>query len=131
LSPPEPVEERKDIRSIGFPWPGEWILQRDEGRQKTTVIWKGKAEEEYPWGKETNLEQMTYEIEDAHPAVNTVRGETETTYKLKDRTLTWRGHLLVTSDEKNFYYDYKREVLEDGRPVKQKTWKETIARDHQ
>jgi predicted acyl esterase len=131
LSPPEPIEERKDIRSIGFPWPGEWILQRDQAHQKSTVIWKGKSEEEYPWGKETDLEQMTYEIEDANPAVNSVRGEAETIFQLKDRVLRWRGHLAVTSDEKNFHYRYTRELWKDGQVLKRKTWDETIPRDHQ
>jgi uncharacterized protein len=128
---PEPSEERKDIRTVGFPWPGEWTLQRDQAHQKATVIWKGKSESEYPWGRETDLEQMTYEIADANPAVNTVKGEAETTLQLKDRVLTWRGHLSVTSDAKNFFYKYTREVLKDGSVVKQKTWEETIPRDHQ
>jgi uncharacterized protein len=128
---PEPSEERKDIRTVGFPWPGEWTLQRDQAHQKATVIWKGKSESEYPWGRETDLEQMTYEIADANPAANTVKGEAETTFQLKDRVLTWRGHLSVTSDANNFFYKYTREVLKDGSVVKQKTWEETIPRDHQ
>jgi uncharacterized protein len=128
---PEPSEERKDIRTVGFPWPGEWTLQRDQAHQKATVIWKGKSESEYPWGKETDLEQMTYEIADANPAANTVKGEAETTFQLRDRVLTWRGHLSVTSDANNFFYKYTREVLKDGSVVKQKTWEETIPRDHQ
>jgi len=131
LSAPEPSEKRADIKAFGFPWPGEWILQRDEGRQKTTVVWKGKDGAEYPWGKETNYEQLTYEVEDAHPAVNAVHGEAETIYELKGRVLTWRGHLAVTSDGTNFYYKYTREVLKDGQVVKQRTWEETIPRDRQ
>jgi hypothetical protein len=35
------------------------------------------------------------------------------------------------SDLKNFYYGYKRELVENGRVVRQKTWQETIPRDHQ
>jgi hypothetical protein len=52
-------------------------------------------------------------------------------FTLKGRTLTWRGHLLVTTDQKNFYYKYTRELLKDGALIKSKTWQETIARDHQ
>ncbi|PYX86549.1 MAG: peptidase S15 [Acidobacteria bacterium] len=131
LSAPEPTEERKDIHSVGYPWPGEWTLLRDEGHQKSTVLWKGKSETDYPWGKETDYETMTYELEDAHPEANGVQGEAETIYQLQGRTLTWRGHLAVTSDEKNFFYKYTREVLRDGKLVKQKSWEETIPRDHQ
>jgi uncharacterized protein len=131
FSPPQPSEERKDIHSVGYPWPGEWTLERDEARQKTTVVWKGKSQTDYPWGKETDYEQLTYDVDDAHPATNSVRGEAESVYKLQGRVLTWRGHLLVTSDEKNFFYKYTRELLKDGTMLKQKTWQETIPRDHQ
>jgi predicted acyl esterase len=131
FSPPQPSEQRADIHSVGYPWPGEWTLQRDEGRQKTTVVWKGKSETNYPWGKETDYEQLTYDAEDANPAVSAVRGEAESIYELKGRVLRWRGHLSVSSDEKNFFYKYTRELLKDGQMLKQKTWQETIPRDHQ
>jgi uncharacterized protein len=131
FSLPQPSEERKDIHSVGYPWPGEWTLERDEARQKTTVVWKGKSETEYPWGKETDYEQLTYDVNDARPSANSVRGEAESIYELKGRVLSWRGHLSVTSDERNFFYKYTRELLKDGQMFKQKTWQETIPRDHQ
>jgi predicted acyl esterase len=131
FAPPQPSEERSDIRTAGFPWPGEWKLERDEARQKSTVYWRGKDESEFPWGKEVDLENLTYEIEDNRPEVNTVKGEAEGIVTLKDRVLTWRGHLLVTSNQQNFFYKYTRELLKDGQVVKQKTWQETIPRDHQ
>jgi predicted acyl esterase len=130
-SPPQSAEQRTDLKSFGFPWPGEWLVTRDEGRQKTTVLWKGKMGGEYPWGKETDLEKLTYEIEDVHPEVNVIRGEAETTMELKGRVLVWSGHLSVTSDAKNFYYKYIRELRKDGVLVKTKTWEETIPRDLQ
>jgi len=40
VSPPQPSEERTDLKSMGFPWPGEWHVPHDEGRQKTSVLWK-------------------------------------------------------------------------------------------
>jgi hypothetical protein len=60
-----------------------------------------------------------------------VRGEAESVFTLKGRTLTWRGHLQVTTDQKNFDYKYTRELLKDGQVLKSKTWQERIARDHQ
>jgi uncharacterized protein len=131
VSPPQPSEERSDLKSFGFLWPGEWVVTRDEGRQKATVVWKGKMGGEYPWGKETDLEQLTYEIEDAHPEINVIHGEAETTLDLKDRVLVWSGHLSVTSDANNFFYKYTRELRKDGNVVKTKTWGETIPRDLQ
>jgi predicted acyl esterase len=128
---PQPSEERKDITDVGFPWPGDWKLERDEASQKATVYWKGKAEEHYPWGKELDYESLTYHVDDAHPETSPVEGEAETIFLLKDRELRWRGHLSVTTDQKNFYYKYTRELLKDGQMMKQKTWQETIPRDHQ
>jgi len=131
VSPPQPSEERTDLKTMGFPWPGEWHVTRDEGRQKTTVLWKGKMGSDYPWGKETDLEQLTYEIQDDHPETNTIHGEAESTLELKNRVLVWRGHLSVTSDARNFYYKYTRELLRDGNLLKTKTWEEAIPRDLQ
>jgi uncharacterized protein len=131
FSPPQPTEERTDIKSEGFPWPGEWTVERDEAHQKTTVHWKGKDEYTYPWGKEDDFENLTYEGDDAHPETCSVHGEAESIFALKGRTLTWRGHLLVTTDQKNIYYSYTRELLKDGQMLRTKTWKETISRDHQ
>ncbi|MBZ5596911.1 MAG: CocE/NonD family hydrolase [Acidobacteriia bacterium] len=131
FAPPEPEEERKDIRSEGFPWPGEWTVERDEARQKTTVHWKGKDAAEFPWGRENDFESMQYDLDDAHPEANAVHGETESIFALKVRVLSYRGHLSVTSDARNFYYKYTRELLKDGKLLKTKTWQETIPRDHQ
>lgn len=42
VSPLQPTEERTDLKSFGFPWPGEWIVTRDEGRHKSTVALERK-----------------------------------------------------------------------------------------
>ena len=131
FSPPQPSDERPDMKEEGFPFPGEWTVERDEARQKATVHWKGKDSYEFPWGKEDDFESMTYEADDAHPETCSVRGEAESIFTLNGRTLTWRGHLLVTADQKNFYYKYTRELLKNGQLIKSKTWQETIPRDHQ
>lgn len=131
FSPPQPSEQRTDIKIEGFPWPGEWTAERDEARQKTTVHWKGKDGYVYPWGTEDDFENLTYEGDDVHPEMCSVRGEAESIFALKGRTLVWRGHLLVTTDQKNFYYKYTRELVKDGQMLKSKTWQETIPRDHQ
>jgi len=131
FAPPEPSEERADIQSNGFPWPGEWTLERDEANHKATVHWRGKAEASYPWGKETDFESLTYKVDDAHPELSDVHGEAESIFALKGRELRWRGHLSITTDQKNFYYKYTRELLKDGQLLRQKTWEEVIPRDHQ
>jgi hypothetical protein len=131
FSPPFPSEQRTDIQSLGFPWPGDWKTERDEINAKTTVTWKGKSEERYPWGNETDLERITYLADDNHPERSSAEGEAEIVMALKEQTLTWKGQLKLSSDEKNFYYKYTRQLLKDGQQLKQKTWEETIPRDHQ
>src|SRR5262249_5548899 len=127
--PPQPSDERKDIHEVGYPWPGEWAVERDQANLKTTVYWNGKAKTKYPWGKETDYEKLTYDCADVHPDVSSVRGQAESIFALKGRELRWRGHLSVTTDKKNFYYKYTRELLKDGKMMKQKTWQETVPRD--
>jgi predicted acyl esterase len=128
---PEPSQEREGFRSIGFPFPGEWKTERDQLSGKTKITWTGKSEEEYPWGQEADYEGIMYEASDDHPEASSVRAEAEIAMTLKDTVLKWRGHLALSSDAKNFYYKYTRELLKDGQQVKQKTWEETISRDHQ
>jgi predicted acyl esterase len=128
---PQPSEERKDIHSTGELWPGDWTTERDEVNHKTRVQWQGKTETEYPWGKETDYEHLTYDADDAHPDISSVLGEAESVFALQGRELRWRDHLSVTTDQRNFYYKYTRELLKDGKTLKQKAWEETIPRDHQ
>jgi uncharacterized protein len=132
FSPPQPSEEsRPDIKAENFPWPGAWTIERDEANGKAIVHWSGKAAEQYPWGKETDYENLTYKADDAHPESSSVVGEAKTVLQLHDRALTWQGHLSVTTDQKYFHYKYTRELLKDGQMIKSKTWQETIPRDHQ
>jgi hypothetical protein len=95
------------------------------------VEWRGSDASDYPWGKRTHHEQLSYEVEDAHPEVNRVRGTADSTFQLKNRTVTYRGELEMHSDLKNFYYSYKRELVENGRLIREKRWEEVIPRDHQ
>jgi len=131
FAPPEPNEERKDVEDIGDLWPGEWITTRDEIHQKTTATWRGQAEEDYPWGKEFDTEKLTYDATDAHPDITSTVGEVSSKFELSGRTLVWSGRLTLTSDQKNFYYKYTRELRKNGQLIKTKTWEETIPRDHQ
>jgi len=41
-------------------------------------------------GTENDFENLSYEGDDAHPETCSVRGEVESIFALKGRTLTWR-----------------------------------------
>jgi hypothetical protein len=129
---PEPVEEARGIKAIGGgAWPGEWTVLRDEASQRSTVTWKGTSAVSYPWGRFDHSEKLTYDIDDAHPDIARVQGDSEYIKAVKDHVLTWRGRLDVSSDAQTFFYKYTRTLLRDGVMIRTKTWEEPIPRDHQ
>jgi uncharacterized protein len=129
---PEPVEEARGIKAIGGgAWPGEWTVLRDEASQRSTVTWKGTSAVSYPWGRFDHSEKLTYDMDDAHPDIARVQGDSEYIQAVKDHVLTWRGRLDVSSDAQTFFYKYTRTLLRDGVMIRTKTWEEPIPRDHQ
>jgi putative CocE/NonD family hydrolase len=131
---PDPVEAPAEITGIGgggAAWPGEWTVLRDEARQHSTVIWKGATAVSYSWGRFDHSEKLTYDIDDAHPDLARVQGDSEYIQTVKDHVLTWRGRLDISSDAQTFFYKYTRTLLRDGAVIRAKTWEEPIPRDHQ
>jgi len=130
---PEPIEEPADIKYIGegSAWPGSWTVLRDEVKQRSTVTWKGTVAVSYPWGRFDHSERLIYDIDDAHPDLASVQGDSEYIQRVKDHVLTWRGRLDVLSDAHTFFYKYTRTLLRDGIVIRTRTWKEPIPRDHQ
>ncbi len=128
----EPIETRPDISTPGdYAWPGTWNVERNVAEQRSTVTWHGDSAYEFPWGSVNHSEQIVYKTDDAHPAISSAQGESETVEKLKDRVLAYRGHLTLTSDATTFQYTFTRELLRDGVVLRTKTWHEAIARDLQ
>jgi uncharacterized protein len=129
---PEKETPLAGLTSQGDTWPPQdWTVTRDVLAGSTRVAWSGNDSSQYPWGKMKDHEQMSYEVTDAKPAVNTVHGEASTTLELPGRVLVWSVILDLRSDEKNFYYHFERHLTENGKPLRDKTWEEAIPRDHQ
>jgi hypothetical protein len=126
-----PEDSLPGVHSNGETWPGHWTVERDQARQATRVEWRGDDSSEFPWGKEKDHEQLTYEVEDAHSDVSLVHGEGETDVYLHDRVLVWRTRLDLRSDKTQFFYRYTRQLRSNGKLIRQKNWEETIPRDHQ
>jgi hypothetical protein len=72
-----------------------------------------------------------HEARDDRPEAASVRGEYAITIELPERTLIWESHVELRSDSENFYYSNKRRLLRNGDLVREKTWQDTIPRDHQ
>jgi putative CocE/NonD family hydrolase len=85
----------------------------------------------YPWGEERSQETIRYEVSDGHPADAKMTGTHRIEVSLPGRRLVWEAELDFRSDRENFYYSYYRRLTENGKPVREKSWKETIPRDYQ
>jgi uncharacterized protein len=133
FAPPQPQEQAPGAATPGgdYAWPGSWTLERDEASGRTTVHWHGSAAMVFPWGSFQHREQLIYHIDDAHPESPTVEGEAESVEHLKDRVLTYRGHLVLSSDATTFHYAASRTLLRDGVVVRTRSWQEDIPRDLQ
>lgn len=128
---PEPSAPLPGVRSQGSPWPGSRTVIHDPVKRRTSVSWNGFDQTEFPWGIVGNREELNYEIEDLHTDTSTVRGYSETTVLLKDRSLKWAVNLHFTGDQTYFYYRYGRQLFENGSLIRERMWNEKIPRDHQ
>jgi predicted acyl esterase len=106
-------------------------VERNLTTSTTRVTASGTSGSVYPWGTIKYWETMVHEARDDDPSRAGVTGKSRYLVELRGRTVTAEGELSLTSDRGNFYYTYTRRVLENGKLVKEKTWKETIPRDHQ
>ena len=130
----EPVPEEKmvGVESHGEMWPGSFVNERDEIGHKTTVYWRGgNSSTAFPWGHEMYHEELKYEVGDAQSAVSSIHGEADTRVEIGEHEIIWRSYLDLRSDERNFYYKYRRDLVRDDKVIRKKSWQETIPRDHQ
>ncbi len=129
---PGPIDAAPGVTHNGYyAWPGSWKLERDEIAGRSTVTWTGTSSLRFPWGSFEHRERLVYRIEDAHPDRASAEGEAESIERLKDRTLTYRGHLSFTGDASTFHYGYTRELSQDGAVLRTRSWQEDIPRDLQ
>jgi len=128
----EPAPPLEGISSTGDVWPPkDWTVTRDLMNGTTRVTWSGEDSGHYPWGNTKDTEQMTFIAQDSDPAVSSVHADASTTVALPGRTLVWSVVLNLRSDAKNFYYHFERHLTENGAAIRNKSWDETIPRDHQ
>ncbi len=107
------------------------LIARDPQRGTAKVVATNAGGSRYPWGTERYVETITHETSNDRPDRTSLRGEHRQTVELEDRTLTWEAALWFRSDAENFHYTYTRRLLRNGTLVREKTWEDTIPRDHQ
>jgi hypothetical protein len=106
-------------------------IERDTTRGSTRVTAPNQGGTRFPWGTQRSTEEIVHEVADARPEATSVQGKYRITVTLPDRTLAWESDVEIRSDRESFHYANTRRLVQDGRTVRQKVWKETIPRDHQ
>jgi len=110
----------------GYPETKEVV--RNERTGTTTIYATNSAGYQYPWGVHHNVETITSKVSDDTPANASVKSNYVMTIEQEDRVLKWSSILDFTSDEKMFFYSYRRILEENGKVVREKEWEEDIPR---
>ena len=110
----------------GYPETKEVV--RNERTRTTTIYATNSGSYQYPWGIHHNEESITSQVSDDAPANASVQSTYVVSVELENRVLKWTGVLDFTSDEKTFFYRYKRILEEDGQVIREKEWSEDIPR---
>jgi uncharacterized protein len=130
FDPPQTRRHPPGVRGAGDSFPAAWTSHRDDGGA-AVVEWSGQYRTELPWSTQVVKEAMSYRVHDDHPEAASIRGNAETVIELEERSLVWRCRLDLSSDATHFDYRFRRELLENGRKVREREWEERIPRDHQ
>jgi putative CocE/NonD family hydrolase len=129
---PEETPPLESVKSEGDTWPPQvWTETHDLLTGITRISWVGDDASQYPWGRMKDHEQMTYVLGDDHPEKSSIHAEGSTTIQLSGRALVWSVVIDLSSDLHNFYYYSERHLTENGKLIRQKSWNDTIPRDHQ
>jgi hypothetical protein len=106
-------------------------IERDVARRSTRVLAPNQGGTRFPWGTQRYAETIAHEAQDDRPEATSVAGEYRITVELPGRTLAWESDVAIRSDRGSFHYSNTRRLLQDGRTIREKTWRDTIPRDHQ
>jgi hypothetical protein len=130
LPAPQPREERTDARDLpGGAWPSVQRVDRDEKTGTTRVLWEGESFSEVQDRRFRITARLAWDTRDADPAHSGFLGEETTHIDLPHgRALDLRTRIELRSDAAAFHLTVTRELRENGRPVRERTWREAIPR---
>ena len=93
----------------------------------TTTVSRG-----YQWqspdGEDVSVE---FTVDDDDPARSSFVGRASVKSAWQGQQVEWRGTTEVRSDATAFEYRHFRQLLRDGKVVREREWKERVPRDHQ
>jgi len=106
-------------------------IKRNPQTGEAAITVTGEGVSIYPWGEQRYQERTLFETSDANPDKTSVSGHHEIEVTLKGRVLLWDADFSFSSDEKNFFYRYKRSLKENDQLLREKEWTDVIPRDFQ
>lgn len=129
--PPEPREEMPFSRDLPAEWPQYDRVTRENGI--VSVEFRGERAFEHEGNTYSAFEKTLYVTNERDPAHSSFHGEAGNDVRLLmgRREISVRTFIDVVSDELNFAIDFRRQISENGKLLREKTWKETIPRAFQ
>jgi len=107
-------------------------VDRNPQTGEVTAVATNTGARRFPWGTQTYRETIEHRTSDDHPENTSVLGTHRMEVTLDNgRILLWEAELSFQSDLENFYYQYTRRLKENGEKIREKTWTDTMPRDHQ
>jgi uncharacterized protein len=129
FDPPEKTVAPEGLGTRDEIHPAPWEVERLDGT--SLAFWRGEEERRFPWGRMRSIEYLRFKVSDHRPDRAAALGEGDLDVTLPGRTVTWRTRLSLRSDFERFHYRFRRILAEDGRVIRERTWNESIPRDHQ
>ena len=130
--PPEEREQREDAHRLpGAGWPAVQRTIVDSQNLTTSVEWRGESNYEIQGRRYYSFEEMQYETSHENPADSGFKGEAGHRIELGGRTLELKTNLGVRSNVTDFEVEFTRRIFENGKLVRERTWKESIPREFQ
>jgi putative CocE/NonD family hydrolase len=122
--PPEKVQDLN--------WIGPAHIERDVPSGVTTVRYgygyHGEFQVSSTPGDTMFLE---YQARDDDPAHARATARVITERRWHGHRVRWQGQTQITSDATQFHYLHRRELLEDGKVIREKVWTQDVPRDFQ
>ncbi|HEU5153748.1 MAG TPA: CocE/NonD family hydrolase C-terminal non-catalytic domain-containing protein, partial [Gemmatimonadales bacterium] len=129
LAPPEPRQERPDVKDIDVLGVPSQVVTYDPLSGINSVQWKFG----YAWTIGTtrydNTEQEFYETNESNPAASRFLGVEVHRIRRTGRDLRLETTIDIRSDSTAFNVRVLRRISEKGKLVAQKEWKESIPRE--
>ncbi len=128
--PVQPNPPSENVRYL--PGSSSRKVDRDEESGRTRISVRSTSAGDYPWGRRASDQNLIYDIDDDRPEAAELHSDNSITLILEggSRVLVYRGWMDFEGDHDNFYYRYRRTLLENGIQIREKQWEKTVPRDH-